>query len=421
MSFQSWEFLFLYNLLTAILFPLFGRNASIQIVVFLFPGMMGILESFFIPSDTHFFLILMSLHFGLSFLFIKFLFNSSITTKSYYLWLFSSLLLNLLFPLTSLNLIFSDVFWGVVPGTIAIDPIIGLEPYALRLIVALITIGLWLTIQKPKMLILTPLIVMGILSSAFPGWLTQNFYDLAESQDERPSQLRIFSQEKSSQLLWSSEANNSWAKFKQLLPLKEKNTVNRIYVFRSHDEKFNHTGARETQIGHFFQHAMMISEISPSSSLFRHELAHLYHGSVDAPFWTYLDPFVFEGIAVALADQKETILKRATALQKKLKLIEWPRWFKFYQLSPHTSYTFAGSYIHLCLLKNMPIWNCHATPNDLQFEPSLEDITWAEAIFQSKPLFVDPKRRDCARLKRKLRLKPESNASELIKKICLSQ
>ncbi|MDB5036869.1 MAG: hypothetical protein JWQ35_397 [Bacteriovoracaceae bacterium] len=412
--FQSWEFLFVANLFLVLLYPLLAKwikNEKLLFsILFILPAGLAVSEHFFINADLGFYLKLSLLHWNISLIFIALLWNlSGKQIKKFYLFALLSAFLSLVKYLFSSSLVFFDPIWGIIPGTVSIDPIISLEPYYFRLAV-LTVIGLTLINYRSALWMTCGFFALAAFAGLatpspvlFSGALKNHF---RESASFGPIEVRLES-EKASQFSardWAREFAFNLEEIRSRLPksaVLNPNLHFNIYIYDSDDTKAHWIGARETQIGNFIQKSMHLSHVVPISELLPHELTHLVHGQLKAPLISYLDSFYLEGFAVALqSEDKDNTLDDAAAFVQTLSLKNFPHVLKFFTAYSSTvSYALAGGAAVKKLEEGLFPWEGKTDIDFFKSRPvSAEKKLWAAKVLERKLLFKDPLRRDCARL-----------------------
>ena len=416
-QFQSWEFLFGANLALVLVYPflahIFKNEKALNSILFFFPAAAATTEHLLIKADLDFHLKLCILHWGVSLLAIYGLWKF-LPEKRKHLLYFSIVFVSLVFSfskfLISPSLVWLDPFWGVVPGTVSIDPIISLDPYLYRLAILFIVSMTLLSFQSAVWFV-TSFWALAFLLGAVPSSPFLSSRSLVQSfkSKENFKQLELYFEGNQSSIfspwVWSRELG--FALDRMLAKLPEKNSLTsktpyRIFFYASDDSKANWIGARQTEIGHFLHGEMHLSHLVPGQSVLAHELAHLIHGKIEAPLISYLDPFYLEGFAVAISTEDENLLlDEASALVQTLDLKDWPRGSDFFFLySPDVAYTLAGA----AALKKIQQkeWPWQGEPIDLSIFKSRkvtpEQLFNAKKALERKAIFKDPLVRDCTRL-----------------------
>jgi hypothetical protein len=142
--------------------------------------------------------------------------------------------------------------------------------------------------------------------------------------------------------------------------------------------------------------------VSPKTELLGHELSHLLHGQIKAPIKSYLDPFLLEGVAIALSQKNsERTFDEASALVQTLGLKTWPRYLNFFlSYPPRAAYALAGGFALRSFSLNF--WPWDERGDELEFfrmrRVSEQSLEKARKILKMKSPLKDPLRRDCARL-----------------------
>lgn len=345
------------------------------------------------------------------------LLNASRRIRLYYMTVVASGLVSLSALLWTPSLAFTDLFWGVIPGTISLDPIISLPPYYLRAWVSLIAILVLIKYRKPYVQLLTAWIAFAVIGQFAPSpFLSISTIErrFKEHADVGPIHIHIEDPklEEFSASVWAKEFLFHYEQILRRLPPalrpseeRQKNFHFDIFIYASDDSKNRWIHARRTQIGHFPRGEMHLSSLNPSSDIIGHELAHLIHGQLGAELQSYIDPFYFEGFAVAISEPSlENALDDAAAIAKFVspnRPLVWPRLFKFFlSYPPKASYALAGGYASMALQQEMPPWEFELPPIEtlLSRAPSQDKMKWAHEVFSQPPLLYDPLRRDCTRL-----------------------
>ncbi len=422
---QSWEFLFSTNLILVFIFPFLvqairrkNRHATIFItLLFFLPHILGLIENICgTPADLEFFLILATLHWTISSFALYLLLSSSRRVRSYYAIVFGSGILSAAYPLVSSTLIFNNIFWGIIPGTITIDPMISLNPYYMRLGFFIVTIAFFVVLRKNHSLLWMPLVLAFIFSAPFstslssakdwPIFASVHF----EHTKSPPPEILLYRTENSHQEIsnmdWQKALDGLHGSLTAKLPKQfqiKPHPPFKIFIYESDDEKADWVGARKTQIGNFVRGEMHLSDISPSSDVLSHELAHLLHGALNVERKSFLDPFWFEGFAVAMSEDPELLLERAAAIHENLQIsggFEWPTGLLFFQrYAARIAYVLAGAHAVWWMRQNEAPWD-HAPSDEIFKFITVKDEArqWAIRQMEQKPLLRDPLVRDCARL-----------------------
>ncbi|MBN8555995.1 MAG: hypothetical protein J0L93_11160 [Deltaproteobacteria bacterium] len=440
----SWEFLFLINILFTAIFPLLISRCSTKKSAWIFFGVASALPYFYSGitwlfikrGDIEFHFALTALHWNLSVFNLFLLWNLLSKPQKilkFYGWLVLSALVSLSALVLSPALAFIDPFWGVVPGTISLDPIISLAPYFLRLWVCFIALLILVRWRKSFVYIFSIWITLGVIGFFAPS----SFLSLRALKHQFKSPLvagplQIFIQdtksEKDSSELWSSELLKHFENLKSKLPpsMKPRSDYDfKVFIYRDDDTKYNWIRARQVQVGHFPRGEMHLSHLTPQSEILPHELAHLIHGQSTAPIKSYLDPFYLEGFAVAIASEKlETAIENAAAFAQTLpenKKLIWPKGLAFFKNYPaEASYALAGGFAAYALQRNLAPWEMAELDPQilLTIKVSAEKKKRAQEIFLRPPLLEDPLRRDCARLKHNVDLNPSEKNKTKLERIC---
>lgn len=436
-SFQTWEFVFGLNIAIVILFPwIKSRLQNIRVralVLALAPLLLAFIESAFQPADFSFYLKLYLLHWGASYLTLEYLsrnLSEAQTIRAHIGIVLISLCLSSIKYLFSPSLIWIDPILGVLPGTIGLDPIISLQPYFARLILLTFAFALSLDARPILTFFLAFFIGSLIFADQIPSsYLSTKMLESHFQIKAKSGPVRIFIESDFashfSADFWAEEFHFLWDELKMRLPsqakISDSNEV-KIFIYSSDNSKADWIGARETQIGNFWKGELHLSRLSPLSDILDHELAHLLHGKIEAPWISYLDPFYLEGLAVALASEdSEQTMDRAAALLQVLPEPKWPRGVQFFSRFPsQAAYALAGGFALVHLEANEWPWigNTDAVTKLNSRTVSSELKSWAKRVLERKSLFKDPKRRDCVRLEWNYFNHPSSRLAEKLDSLC---
>jgi len=447
---NSWEFLFALNILFAALAPLIlAALGKLGISVFksffiLSFGLIGVASLKYLvdrQGDFQFQLKLIGLHSIVSLFSILFIYRITRPPRKIlktYAVLFVSLTFSTISFFLTPSLYALDPFWGVLPGTISLDPVISLYLYETRLWILLLSLlvvlgmGFKFSLNAVHFILIFILIHLGFgvlkpnplsfqpfFGSHFKIALKdQNFSVFFESEDSSPWQIPK----------WKRELEYHFFEITKLIPnsLRIPKDLNlRVYIYDSDGSKKKWIGAENPQIGNFIRGEMHISGLDINSSTLRHELVHLIHGKLKSPMISYADPFLFEGLAVALtANDLDQLIadgrSLVQAIQEKSAGLNWPRSLNFFdQYSGAVSYKLAGAAAALTLKTGKFPWE--TTPEMSAFlEPkaSQTELKIAREMLTVRSLMKDPLARDCHRLFQELQDSPTYAAWEYFLTIC---
>ncbi len=445
-NFHSWETIALFNLFITAFVPFLipqrdiGKTFWIKFLFLLFFLQMAGLLQFWLKreGDIRFFLILSFLHFNISFtnsVFIWKMIHVRRPALAYYLLILLSGFLSLLGFVLYPTMTIADPFWGVLPGTVLMDPIISLKIYWARLGVS--TLG-WFFILIIPFFRKTPLfgilftywVSLWIWGQAFPSplyserALKKGFVEYASVG---PFEVWVENPKKSafSADIWAKDFEFNLNQIKKRLPPTasiSRQEKYKIFIFESDQSKASTIGARNVQIGDFYNSEMFLSLDGPHQEILPHELSHLLHGHLSSPLRSYVDPFLFEGFAIALSspELKETEEKAAAILIENPSITGWPRFLKFTMSSSAVSYALAGgSAAKQIRMGKLPWEALEFSVDDFRKIPVSERArNEARELLKIKPFFRDTVRRDCARLYRIVEEKKSYASWKSFQSIC---
>lgn len=422
-SFQSWESLFVFHLIWVLIFP--WISTRLRILTFLAYPLLGLFEHLALGrGDLEFFMKLYFLDMSPTFLALQILAEKR-SRKSFWSICLFSLLASISALIYSRSLWLLDPFWGAIPGTISIDPIISLKPYFLKLLLTLIFWTMMISSRRPSVALMAYFAASGMIGLSSSSSLTSS-EALKTHFFERGHHKNISVWLETAQT--SSWRAQAWARelsflYEEILERLPENHLApepiEVFIYDSDDSKFSWIGARRTQIGNFLHSELHLSQISPFSEVLPHELAHIVHAHLRAPLISYLDPYYLEGFAVALSEtDPERLLDRGRALYEKWKHYA-PRWLSFFsEYSPRISYTWAGAEAFGRLQSGRFPWELAHDFKIYEIEPSSDSKAWVERAAATKPFFKDPFFRDCARLEWMHSKDPTSSSEEKLSKLC---
>lgn len=419
MSLYSWEFIALANIALVFAYPFLKPRFILIVILHCLPHLLAethwlLGESFDWKFAHH----LIFQHWNISLLGIQMLSIATTQLKhprlSYFGMAFVCLGFSGLSFLLTPSLVWLDPIWGVLPGPVLLDPIIHLEPYDLRsaIILPLFVLASLLALKQPRALLYSPLLYFTVLF--FVGFLkvgpliltptlTSHFPIHQESKNillyqERPDPFFATS-------LILDELQSQFEKLRARLPKTSEelnNTKIRVFLYSHPDSKRFWMGAHHVEVGNFFIKQIHLSNFDPAQNLLRHELSHLIHASLAAPLVSYIDPFLFEGFAVALSDPHLPDLEvQGAALYDAMgDPFLWPRFFRFSLYPKMFSYNFSGAIASVALREKRYPWDVnhdHLLQTLISTELTGEDIARAKEILSRRPVLGDQNYRTCAR------------------------
>lgn len=419
----SWEFVFQFTLIGILILPIIFRflkpSAVSLSLLALFPPLLSLsIYLWRFQGDLPFHITLMILSWWPSLFWGALLFKSQTPTslRHFYSAIAGVAVVSGIIFFITPSLTLMDPFIGVWPGTVSIDPIISLNLFWQRFFLTLSCIVVFFVFKKRLSFfgLVSCYFVLGLgLSLVTPNSFTPRFRLEASFKKFEAAPFTLWIEKPdsltSTPQLWLSELRFQWTELTKKLPpgysFRRSPDIS-IFVYASDDSKHQWIGAGKTQIGNFLRHEMHLSSVEIDADVIRHELVHMLHGFLDVDLKSYIDPFYFEGFAVALSDENvEQLEQRASAIFHELgSNFVWPRGLRFFSAYPPViSYELAGAHSrHALTHQNWP-WS--ETPNTSvvsAVRPNEEAKRAAQQWLKRKPLFSDPLARDCHRLRKNI-------------------
>jgi hypothetical protein len=307
-----------------------------------------------------------------------------------------------------------DALWGVVPGPVSMDPLISIEPFLMRLsvwaicfVIILITGLRWTWPASTWVLLFYAVgIVWSFVFNPSPFTFAKRYQENFEHHHHQEGLSVYANLPPGTNLdtwvdLFHSESKNLLTQLRERFPVQAQDFHFDVYLYGSDEEKRQWLGAHKVQIGNFARVEAHFSGDRITPSLVRHELAHLIHGQIGAPNKTFMNPFIFEGLAMALEGDQ-------TRIQEGYHLIQvlnekgdwtWPQKKNFYERYPAAvAYRLAAA--HADWKWQRGLWPWEGLPLKPQDFPALSlsasERVRAEQLLALQPLSSDFRLRECA-------------------------